>query len=74
MRVTVSDLFDGISKPLSRLHGSKTVGVVFVQETRLTKVFQHACFSLEDSGHNLANEKHDPHVCVLTDPINQNSD
>ena len=69
MWVAIGNLFDDIAQPQRRLHGPKTMCVVFVQQTRLTKMFKHGCFSIEDSRHGLANEKHNPHVRIIGDSI-----
>ena len=69
MRVTFSDLFDDGAQPYGRLHSSKAICVIFIQETRLTKVLTHGRFSPKDSRHSLTNEKHNFHVRVVGHPM-----
>ena len=62
------ELFNHSTEPHPGLLKSEPSGIVLVQKSRCTEMFQHACFPPKDFGHDLANEEHDPHICVTFDP------
>jgi hypothetical protein len=69
MRVTISELFDAICKPLVGLHNAKAVGVILIQKTGRPEVLQHVRLAAEDGWHDFSDKQHDSHVWIALDTL-----